>query len=496
MAKIKKLRLSVIQANIALKLFTNSIVFLITVALSYLVPRTLGPATYGNFNYIHTLLTKVVNFFSLGTIQGFYTRISGDNREKWLVSLYLKFVFIQVILTGILLIFSLYFFPELLGFDGWNVVLYVLAFFYSLLMYVLNIFRQIFDAIGKTNISEYILLTQRILIAILVLAASTSGFLDLKVYYVILASVLGITLMILLRILYKGGFFIKSYCSLRKLWFYVRYFKNYSSPIFLLSIVVLIVGVTERVLVQRYGGSTEQGYFGLGLAVSTVFGLLVASVVPIFTREASRFVKVNDTKSLQKAFVLHTNYMYHILSCVSVFLVFKIEILVPLIWGENFSDGSLAIGIMLLLPLHQLITQMSTAVLYSTSNTREIRKIGIPINILGILGFYIFLSVGSVHISSSVGLACKMLMLQFVSSNFYLLKVAKLLELEFALLFLGQLLVPLIFIVIIWSIKSSFNCLGIDGSLLQELLVYTVSSAIYGFVFFKLKYNYSFNMKK
>ena len=62
---------------------------------------------------------------------------------------------------------------------------------------------------------------------------------------------------------------------------------NYSHPIFVKGIVVFIVGISERWLLQFFGGSEEQGIFSFAFAISSILVLFTTSVSPIFTSDFS-----------------------------------------------------------------------------------------------------------------------------------------------------------------------------------------------------------------
>jgi len=67
----------------------------ISIITAAVVPRSLGPAAYGNFTFLTQFFTKIFAFFDSGTLTCFYIKLSQRLYEKGLIKFYWFFVLIM-----------------------------------------------------------------------------------------------------------------------------------------------------------------------------------------------------------------------------------------------------------------------------------------------------------------------------------------------------------------------------------------------------------------
>jgi len=85
------------------KLSTNFASLAVNIVIQATIPRGLGPRAYGDFNFLSSLFTRIVNALDMGTSACFYTKLSQRQNDLGLVSFYLSF---SGIIAIILLIFT------------------------------------------------------------------------------------------------------------------------------------------------------------------------------------------------------------------------------------------------------------------------------------------------------------------------------------------------------------------------------------------------------
>ena len=78
----------------------NGLLGLLVVAL---VPRVLGPSSYGVFTFLTTFFSNIISFFDTGSSMAFFTKLSKRPMEKTLIGFYL--IFMMIIRIAIFMIF-------------------------------------------------------------------------------------------------------------------------------------------------------------------------------------------------------------------------------------------------------------------------------------------------------------------------------------------------------------------------------------------------------
>src|SRR3989304_3080640 len=74
------------------KLFTNFLGLGVSLVTQTIVPRGLGPKSYGDFSFLSDYFNQFAGFFDMGTSIGFYTKLSQRPKEFKLVVFYFFFI--------------------------------------------------------------------------------------------------------------------------------------------------------------------------------------------------------------------------------------------------------------------------------------------------------------------------------------------------------------------------------------------------------------------
>jgi len=165
------------------KLGTSLICIPISLITMAVVPRTLGPAAYGDFTFLTQFFTKIVGFFDSGTSIGFYTKLSQRLNEKGLIKFYWFFVLIMsfIVMITVPIVFLLN--KQDLLWPDQNIKYIWMALFFSLSTWCSQIVIKIVDAYGYTAKGEIVRVIQRILGLVLILTLFFIGNLNLTTFF-------------------------------------------------------------------------------------------------------------------------------------------------------------------------------------------------------------------------------------------------------------------------------------------------------------------------
>jgi O-antigen/teichoic acid export membrane protein len=204
-------------------------------------------------------------------------------------------------------------------------------------------------------------------------------------------------------------------------------FFHFSSPLIVYTSVGLCSSYLDIWLLQKLGGSIQSGFYGLAYSIVAASFLFTSAMTPIITREFSRSFEKNDINQIQKNFYRYIPMLYSIAAFFGIFLSFQSENILFLFTDQKFKDTYLVLVIMSFYPLHQTYGQLSGSIFYVTGQTKLYRNIGIISMLFGLnisILFIFYFNLGA------IGLALKMIIMQFILTNIQLYFNAKFLHMS------------------------------------------------------------------
>lgn len=464
------------------KLSTNAISLPISILTQSIVPRLLGPIAYGSYNYLTNFFNSLFGFFDFGTSTALYILLSQRSDDSKLLKFYYWIIFAIIFVISFLFIISYAFdLRKTLWPD--QIYLYIfLALIWGMLTWFLQIIQKIVDAYGFTVQGEKLKILNKIFGIVLVLSLY---FFDLnKLYYffiyqyfILLTVVIGFII-----ILKKSNVSLipKEKLDDQDFKKYKIEFYNYSSPLFISAIVILLAGLFDRWILQSFGGSIQQGFFGLSFQISTLCFVFTSAMTPLFFRELSIAHFTDDLNKMKNLFNKFVPTLFAIAAFISLFLALRSDQLSNIMGGKEYAQASLAVAIMAIYPIHQTYGQLNESVLLATKQTQLYRNLSIITSLLGIpLTIYFigpveygFLALGA------TGLALKMVCVQILSVNLEMWFNSKILKLSFIRLMIQQISILLIFFSVSFFVKSLFLSIGLSKlvSFIFEGVSYTLVS--------------------
>lgn len=406
------------------KLFANLIGFVISLVTQSIIPRSLGPKSYGDFSYLTNVSTQIVGFFDMGTSIGFYTKISQRQKEFSLISFYITF---SVILSAIVLFFVVL--SHITSFDSilWSdqsVFFIYLAVIWAILNWYLQIINNLGDAYGLTVPIETVRIIQKIIGLILIVALFLYNRLDLTSFFFYSFTVTFLLIISIVWILEKEGHSFNQdwRLSRKEIQSYTKEFYQYSQPMFVYFLVSLIVVVLDRWFLQVFSGSEQQGFYGLSSQIGAVCFLFTSSVASLIVREFSVAYSKKDLKQMAYLFRRYIPLFYGIAAFFSCFIAMQAESVVYIFGGAKFHGATLAIAIMAFYQIHQTYGMLSGSVFMATGQTVLYSKISIITALVGIpISYFLIAPENKMGLNAgATGLAIKMVIVQCLCVNVHL----------------------------------------------------------------------------
>jgi len=417
------------------KLIANSFGLAIALVTEAIIPRGLGPKAYGDFFFLSDFFNRIVGFLDMGTSTGFYTKLSQRQEDFGLVAFYVSFVglvsFLVFIIVVCMHVTGIY--ATLL--PGQYPFYIYLAAVWGILTWLVQVLNKIADAYGVTVSAETARILQKGLGLVLILALFLTSYMNLASLFYYYFCILVFLALAFIWVMEHNGH------SLRRSWrlswsrikAYTKELYDYSHPLFILSLVGLIVGFLERWMLQMYGGSVEQGFYGLSYKIGVVCFLFTGAMTPLITREFAIAFKDNNIHEMARLFRRYIPMLYSISAYFGCFISVQASKVTYIMGGDKFHQATLAVMIMAFYPIHQTYGQLSGSVFMATGQTGMYRNIAIAFSLIGLPLTYFLIAPGDkmgLDLGAS-GLAIKMVALQLVAVNVQLYLNARLLGLKF-----------------------------------------------------------------
>ena len=415
------------------------------------VPRTLGPTAYGSFDFLVAFFQNASGLWDMGSSTAFFTKLSRRNHDRGLLRFYVRYALAvaAVVVAGVLLALAAGLRQAVWPGQTWPFI--VAGAVLGYLTWAGQIARRVTDAFGLTVSGELAILALRTLGAAIVIFLFLTGSLTLTTMFLKEQVVAAATLAGLTWIAYRYWTTDLQPRAIdsppREVG---REFWEYCNPLVAYSLFGVVATVADRWILQRFGGSTQQGFFGLASRVATVNLLFGVAMTQLLQREFSLAHDANDLDGMRYMFRRYIPLLYTVTAFIAAFVCIETPFLVRLMGGEAFMPAVPATMLMALYPVHQTYGQLSGSLFYATDRTRLYRDIGIAQMAGGLVLTWVTLAprqYGGLS-AGSQGLAAKMLLAQFVGVNIQLWFNVRQLQLKFRTYLLHQLIVIALFLLV------------------------------------------------
>jgi len=419
----------------AYSLFANIIGLAASMVTAVFIPRGLGPVSYGNFSFLTNFFQQLIVFLGLGTPNAFYTKLSQRSDEHKLISFY---VYISLGLVGIVAVFLIVSttsssFKEFLWPGQQRLFIYAAALL-SLGIWFSDSIKNLTNVYALTAEAEIARIFQRIISVGFILLLFLGQWLTLFALFIYHYLITFFLCILWVRILFGKGYSLwGGKPTTDEIRGYLLEFYKYCGPLVIGGIVGLPAGLFDRWLLQKFGGSAQQGFYSLSYQIGTICILFTSALVPLITREFSVAFGRKDLAQMAFLFRRYIPLLYSIAAYFSCFIALQADKVIYITGGQRYAGAAMAVTIMAFYPIHQTYGQLSASVFLATGQTALYRNIGVFFVLFGLPLTYFLIAPGDKMglNAGATGLAIKMVIVQFIGVNVQLYFNARLLDLRF-----------------------------------------------------------------
>ncbi len=419
-----------------------------------MVPRALGPSSYGDFSYLVSFFQRLIPVMMLEFSSGFFVKLSQRPRDTGLVSFYLWFV---VLVSIALIAFTsalcgLGFSDKILPIENPRMIGYGLIFAVVSLMF--STMAKILDAHALTFYSELVQITSRVLllggVSLLYFfeALNLGSFFTASTVMMALATV---TCSILLHA--HGHTLYRSWMiSASNIMIYSRELAGFGAPILINTFVGSSVGIAIRYLLQKYGGSVEQGYFSFAQNIAGVCFFPTAALAMIITRDCAIYFQEGDLKRIVNMVTRFLPGLYSVTAYFACFIAIESHVVVLLFGGQNFAAAALPLSILATATLHQTYIQIASSLYLASGDTKTLGIWGVTYLLLTLPIAYLFLAPHESHgwALGATGLALQIFGCQIIGGNIAFWLAARRMKIQCRWFIFHQIYSVAIFLGLAW----------------------------------------------
>lgn len=474
------------------KFFANVIGFGMGFITQSIVPRGLGPTAYGNFSFLSNFFTQLVSFFEMGTSTCFYTRLSQRQKERELVSFYLYFIGFVAVGVAIFVAATMITVTYPKFWPGQEVFYIYLAAGFGILTLIVFVLNNMADAYGITIMAEKIKILQKALAVLIVVLLYVFNQINLANFFYLQYAILLFLIFSFLYIMKREGHLsgqrlIIAFDKVKK---YAKEFYNYSHPLFIFSFIGMFVNILDRWLLQLFGGSIQQGFFGFSFQISALCFLFAGALTPLLMREFSISYAKKDIKEMSRLFQRYMPVLLFVTAFLTCFIASQAGTIIQFMGGEKYKGSLWPVFIMAFYPIYQVHGQVCGSVFFATDETKLYCNIGIFFMLIGIPITYFLIAPKALWglNSGAIGLAAKTMLLQILAINVLLYHNAKVLKFSIRKHLFNQVIN--IGLLLLFAFLASFIAnliLGFSGNNVLKFfftgLVYTATVAAVIYVF-------------
>lgn len=409
----------------SVSLFSNGIIFLISLATAGIVPRALGPKQLGDYGLLSRISAAFREIFNLNTSSALFTLASKEEKSGPLVKAYSIWFVAQLLLILSIIICALWMGLGKLIWPDQKFEYIILVAVLDWMFFLGVTLKAISDTKAFTARAQIVNLIVSLINIFLLVIFALTGWLNLGIYIAIqmftsaLLSLFIVTNIILPHkdIFWQGQ--IKD--RLKEL---RDYFYKYCSPLVVYSLAGFVFEYFDRIILQRFSGSIEQGFFHLASTWTACCVIFTTSIMPIYKRELA-YSLFNKTKEHAAGmFTKYLKMMFFITTVIAMYIAFHARNLLNLLAGPKYDSAVSILMLMCFYPIWGVCGQLNGATFFSSERPAVLRNLGIASLLWGIPITYFLIALPTARLPGlglgAFGLALKTVLINLITVQVFL----------------------------------------------------------------------------
>lgn len=411
------------KKSIKVRFFSTFITNILRIGISFIaglvIARTLGPGEYGNFTFLLGSFLAFATLADMASSSAFYTFISQRQRGRKFYLYYGGWVLFQLLILLLLVLFL----PDSIRQKIWLGHPFGLVLLALLASFAMNQLWRLMAQLGE-SIRDTVGVQIRNLalaVAYLICIVVLAGFHIVSVKNLFILNVILYLLFSILyaRRIYQTGILSKE--EEENLRGFLGEFKTFCLPLVIYTGVGFLYSFADYWLLQKFGGSVQQGYYAIGARFAALSLIATTSMLQVFWKEIAEANSLGNMERVRLLYHQVARSLYFIGAVIScVMIPFSREIL-ALLLGPSYQNAWLPLSLMFLYPIHQSMGQITGTMFYATGKTKAQSYIGIFFMAISIPTAYILLAPTSAIVPGfqlgAMGLAIKMVGCQIIGVN-------------------------------------------------------------------------------
>lgn len=395
---------------------------LLSLVSAVIVPRTLGPAVYGNYSFLLSTAATLRGFVDNSAQQAFFTFSSQERASGPLTRLYAVVLAAQFfIILAIIGVAALAGATEWLW-QGQQLDQIVLIAALDWAIFLALSLQQLGDSKGLSVQPQLIGAAVALVTLAGLLLLWWSKTLDFYTFaWLNLASALSTCALLSYWMLARNGnLFWNGTLAVGA---YARRWWSFAKPLILIQYYLPAVTYLGLYLIQRWYGSVEQGYYALALQWSSLALVFTNAAVSIFWRELAHQNAARNVQLAAGTYEQFSRLLFLLALVLACWLCASSDALVAVIAGESYAAAASVVAIMAFYPAAQTLGQLSAAALKAAERTATFARWSIALSVPDLLLTYLLLAPATAAVPGlqlgADGLAIKTAIYGLVSVEVY-----------------------------------------------------------------------------
>ncbi|MDC1188011.1 lipopolysaccharide biosynthesis protein [Gammaproteobacteria bacterium] len=462
-----------------------------------LLARLIGPQDYGSMVFLTATFIAFQKLLDMSSTSAFFTFLSQRKRSTKFISFYWIWIGIQFSVS--LIFICLFLSDDLIDaiWQGESRALIVLAFVATFMQQnVWTIVSQMVEAKRQSVRIQKMNALFSILHLIIIAGLWFLEYLILPIIFISVIFEWGIASILASRIYYEVE--DKNQIDFDNDTFYsvLNEFWKYCWPFLPFVFLSCIQDLSSAWMLQEWGGSKQQAYYGIGLQFAAVALIFTSSLLRIFWKEIAEAQHMQKHETVASLYFKATRGLFFVSAIFVGAISPWAKEIISIFLGKDYLSATIPLMLMLIYPAHQSLGQLGSAMLLATENVKAQVTLGAIFSTFGTIFAFIILSPYFGLQLAATGLAIKMVTFQFIQVNAKAFVIAKIFRWKFDWLFqivslglclsLGWLLKIAVLFIFNEYIYLAFIISSVTYLFLVILAAYIFPSMT-GFTIFELK---------